>query len=147
MQEVKGNLWSFNPGGIVVWRGIPTNGVVRNNKLIMGAGVAKDAKMKYPNLPHILAVHVNENGNTPCFATPEEGVAVFSFPTKNHYQGDSDLALITESATYLAARAMKYPHCDFILPRPGVGLGNLSWSNVRIPLLTLLPDNVFIVSR
>jgi hypothetical protein len=145
MQEANGNLWNFDPGGIYVWRGIPTNGVVRNQKLIMGAGVAKDAKVKYPLLPEIFGKHVVKYGNIPCFATPKEGVGVFSFPTKNHYQKNSELTLITNSASILAAKALRYDECAFVLPRVGAGLGNLAWEDVRVPLLTLLPDNVFVV--
>ena len=146
MQEIKDNLWTFDPGGIVVWRGIPTNGVVRNGKLVMGAGVAKEAKKKYPSLPEIFGRGVEERGNVPIFATPLGGESVFSFPTKNHYNNNSDINLITGSAAILAMKALAFSECDFVLPRPGVGLGNLSWEEVRIPLLTLLPDNVYVVS-
>lgn len=146
MQEIKDNLWTFDPGGIVVWRGIPTNGVVRNGKLVMGAGVAKDAKTKYPLLPEIFGRGVEEKGNIPIFAAPAVGECIFSFPTKNHYNNDSDINLITNSAAILAMKAMKYSECDFVMPRPGVGLGNLSWDEVRVSLLTLLPDNVYVVS-
>jgi hypothetical protein len=146
MQEIKDNLWTFDPGGIAVWRGIPTNGVVRNGKLIMGAGVAKDAKIKYPSLPEIFGRGVEERGNIPIFTTPYNGESVFSFPTKHSYNSDADINLIINSAAVLAQKALTYTEQDFVLPRPGVGLGNLSWGDVKIPLLTLLPDNVYIVS-
>lgn len=148
MKEVVGDLWTFEVSDhpVSTWRGIPTNGVVRNDKLVMGAGVAKDAKDRYPSLPKKFGKHVKKYGNSPCFLIVDHD-GLFSFPTKEHYQQNADGKLIMKSAVTLAEVAINNPYDKFIIPRPGVGLGKLDWGDIRPLLLTLLPDNVFVVSK
>ena len=149
MQELTGDLWTVVPTGYhEVWRGVTTNGVVNNGQLIMGAGTAKQAKDKFPSLPLILGGLVEHmDGNIPYYIHVDDADPVFSFPTKNHYRSKSDEKLIMKSAISLANKAILNPGDAFILPRPGVGLGGLDWKNIRPILLTLLPDNVFIVNK
>jgi hypothetical protein len=149
MQELKGDLWDVVPSGYdEVWRGFTTNGVVNNSALVMGAGTAKQAKDRYPSLPLILGGLVKYmDGNIPYYIHVEDHDPVFSFPTKEHYRSKSDTALIMKSAISLANKAILNPADAFILPRPGVGLGGLDWKKVRPMLLTLLPDNVFVIDK
>lgn len=161
MQETRANLWKFVPPDYsLIYRGVPTNGVVRNGKLVMGAGVAADAKKQFPELPSLWGMAVEKEGNIPHFGPwyvsdkpydlvtdTGEGFFLFSFPTKNHYNQDADGYLIMKSAIILAEKALSNPYDAFIIPRPGVGLGRLDWRDVRPMLLALLPDNVFVVHQ
>src|SRR5687767_10030200 len=95
MLKSAGNLWTYP----AEYRLITTNGVVKSNgELVMGAGVAKQAKEKYPNLPKVLGQYVSLYGNRPFILTNEK---LITFPTKEHFKEDSDLILIEKSAKFI----------------------------------------------
>ena len=55
------NIWSMVEKGAI---GIPTNGFVsRNGAGVMGAGLALDAKNRYPGIVFDLGTHLRRNGN------------------------------------------------------------------------------------
>lgn len=144
MLEREMNIWDAPADA---WIGITTNGTVRaNGELVMGRGVAREARDRFPGLTRILGVWVSTIGNRLCVVRAC-GRWLFSFPVKHHWQEPADLSLIRTSARELAniATVAAGPSL-FYLPRPGCGNGRLDWADVK-PLLIDLPDNVIVVNR
>lgn len=122
---------------------IPTNGIVtKDNKNVMGAGLAKQFKDKYPGidlkLGHLIknfgnhVFHLNE------FMSLDKNY--YSFPTKNDWKSPSELNIIKRSCKEIKNI------CDdnkIYLPQVGCGCGSLDWELVK-PILDDLLDNRFI---
>lgn len=139
MKELDGDIWQSNADVICV----TTNGIVKNNgRLVMGAGIAKDAVDRYPDIDVIWGSHVWKYGNIPCITEYSDGQILASFPTKNHWKGKSDIWLIIDSAKYLQRELPE--NCAVALTRPGCSLGQLKWYNVG-PILHKILDNRFTV--
>lgn len=143
MREQTLNIWTVrdNPKAVI---GITTNGTLRSNgALVMGRGIAAQAKEIYLGLDLRLGRLVRENGNRVLFSNY---LRIFIFPVKHHWKDKADLALIERSAEQLFDLAKYYKTLTFYLPRPGCGVGGLKYEQVR-PLLVGLPDNVVVVDR
>lgn len=124
---------------------VTTNGIVKSNgNLVMGAGIAKQFAIRYPELPSILGKKVKHYGNIP-FLVKTKGVSILSFPTKNHYSEKSDLDLIIKSAKKIKILADKFFWTKIAIPAPGVGLGGLSWKLDVHPALKEILDDRFII--
>ena len=127
--EVEGDLWEESSR-----RGLPA--VVPVNCVgVMGAGVAKQAAMRYPGLLAAYRSHLAELRAGKSVYLPEYQVVLF--PTKYDWRDGSDLGLIAS-----AARSMP---CLAVLPRVGAGLGRLDWSDVKRVLLENLPSGEWVV--
>lgn len=129
-QQPTENIWG--PGRIIV---IPTNGDIKSdNTATMGAGLARQAKHKYPQMPKMLGQALRQWGNH-VFYFKQFGI--YTFPTKHHWDEDSDLALIENSAKELLQHVKTKMPPDVVVwvPMVGCGLGNLSWINQVKPLL------------
>ena len=110
------------------WRCIPTNGEVRHDgQLVMGAGVARQAMIRYPTLPYELGTRVLQAGNV-VHLFPTYGL--ISFPTKGLTVYKASLELIEESCQDLAEFAPILKNKKFVLPRPGCGRGERTWEEV-----------------
>jgi hypothetical protein len=72
--------------------------------------------------------------------------AIISFPTIDSLMDGSKIELIKNSATHLVSFANSLQLKNVILPRPGVGLGNLKWVDVKLVIEPLLDDRFTIVS-
>ena len=133
--EIQGNLWDYvRVGNVVV---ITTNGVRnRYGYAVMGAGVAKQARDRFPGIAKRLGSLLAEHG-LQVEALPM-GMAVgnasewtlVAFPTKVHWREPSSLDLIARSAAQLEVLATRHDWQDVYLPRPGVGNGGLRWEDV-----------------
>lgn len=150
MIELSLDIWSVHDPSPAskVWIGITTNGIVkRDGCLVMGRGVAAQAKSKLPNIDLRLGTHVTDSGNTILMM---HDLKAFSFPVKHHWHDRADLELIRASAIDLKTLIDCEHHrgSTFYLPRPGCGNGGLTWQTQVKPVLQSvdLPDNVFIVS-
>ncbi|NJK57474.1 MAG: hypothetical protein HC939_16435 [Pleurocapsa sp. SU_5_0] len=147
MLEITGNIfdqnsWSRKPITPEIALCVTTNGVVKaSGQAVMGAGMAKDFTLVYPQLPVILGQKLACCGNQVHYLLTDDNVHILSFPTKHHWRDSSNLALIENSAKTLAELAVIRPDCTFVLTEPGCGLGGLSWSVVRNSIATILPDN------
>ena len=136
MIEVTGNLWS-HPADVRV---ITTNGTINSRgEAVMGRGCAKEAALKFPQLPKQLAARIRAEGNHP-YAFPEYGL--MTFPVKHQWFERANLELIRTSALQLTR--MLDPGKVYCLARPGCGNGKRSWREVK-PLLNCLPDNVHVI--
>ena len=153
MLEISGDIfdrdsWSYKPTTPEIALCVTTNGMVKaNGQAVMGAGMAKAFTKIYPQLPVILGQRLACGGNQVHYLLTQNNVYILSFPTKHHWRDSSDLALIKNSAQTLAELAILKPYCTFVLPRPGCGLGGLSWFMVRDAISPMLPDNCWIINR
>lgn len=145
MQIIKGNLWDFEGKG---WLVIPTNGIRKENgEAVMGAGLAKEAAERYPDLPRLLGERLKIGNYIYFFHTYK----VVTFPTKNHWKDPSDLELIIKSAVQLLKDMQAFRRqgrdVKFYLPKIGCGLGGLEWHNVWGAVRPYLdePEFVFVI--
>ena len=112
--------------------------------LIMGAGCAKQAKRLMPEAPLLFGKAIKHFHKSQAFGL----LAVINYPigafqTKFDWRKPSSLSLIEFSCSKLAKRAELWPHINFHLPYPGIGLGGLSEERVE-PIINKLPNNVHI---
>ena len=137
MNEVFGDLWEFD--GIIA---ITTNGFVRTDRTyVMGRGCARQAAVRFPELPRKLASRISAEG-THVFYFPEHGL--ITFPVKHNSWEAADLGLIERSARELLKmiEVKKIKEAVF-LPRPGCGNGRLNWEDVKKILLPILKSDQF----
>lgn len=138
MIETPGDLWAF-PAQYVC---VTTNGITRGGSLVMGAGVALEAKRRFPGLPKKLGGHVARYGNRAFFCRPE---GVITFPTKRHWRDPSDVKLIRTSAQQVVDICNKFAVRSVALPRPGCGNGGLTWDFVRPYIEDILDERFTVV--
>jgi len=138
MNEVKGDIWEAYEKSKDSWIVVTTNGFVKNNReLVMGRGIALEAKERFPYIAKKLGILVELGGNN--LYTFKE-YRMFSFPTKHHFKDNSDLELIKKSFKSL----IKYVLADkvitgnILIPRVGCGNGNLNWEDI----VNIIPDEI-----
>ncbi|MGL5710398.1 MAG: hypothetical protein ACRCW9_06135 [Cetobacterium sp.] len=146
MQIIKGNIFELKLKNPHLYIGCTTNGVVnKDNKLVMGAGVALSFKLQYNNLDSTWGRKVKLIGNR-VFLEQEE--KIFSFPTKHNWKEKSDLELIKKSFLELKEIALSMWPEVFILPFPGIGLGGLNKSDIESVLKQIqLPENIYLIEK
>jgi hypothetical protein len=140
MHEATGNLWEYP----AQYRVITTNGVVTSRGLVMGRGSAGEAKLIYPDLPHILGRWITQYGNRAFIYQPYR---LITFPTKNHWQHSSIIELILQSAAQVVDIADKYRITSIVMPRPGCGNGGLNWREVKPKISKILDDRFIAIHR
>lgn len=139
-KETSGDLWTYP----AAYRVITTNGVVTSTaprKLVMGAGIAKQAKDMFPYLPETLGKLVLERGNIPLLLNHER---IITLPTKHHWKDASDIGLIVSGILLLVELVDRNKIQSVVMTRPGCGNGWLSWDDVRPEIFPLL-DSRFTV--
>jgi hypothetical protein len=166
MQEMKEDLFEciFDPDVDAIC--ITTNGnYSKQGVAFMGGGCAGEAARRWSSMPVRLGKMLKTfMSNIPYVigAVDEDGAAleltreliderqfkclVFSFPTINNLIDGSNLELIKQSATIMMDYANQYKLKKIILPRPGVGIGGLSWKDVKPAIADILDDRFVIVS-
>ncbi len=130
---------------------ITTNAQVKaNGQAVMGAGVAKAAAQRWPELPAQLAATLGRYGNHVSLlkevATLTGTLSILSFPTKDHWKADSDPALIVRSARELVLMADARDWRRVYAPPFGCGNGRLKWADVEPLLQPILNDRFWICS-
>lgn len=140
MREVTGDIWDTT--GVVV---VPTNGTLNaNGHLVMGAGVALEARLRHIHLPAKLGNFVSVYGNRVFYLKAE---SILSFPTKQHWKDLSNIQLIQQSGRQAVEIADKFNLNRIILPRVGCGYGGLTWDFVRGFLSPILDDRFVVLSK
>jgi len=152
MKEIKGNLWDQDADAIC----ITTNGFVKKNgECVMGAGIAKDAAKRYPNMPKKLGGLINKYGNRLHIIGSMiresimklHGETAFSyiiaFPVKHKWFEKADLKLIETSCKELVALANDLSWQKVVLVKPGCGCGKLDWETEVKPLVEKELDDRF----
>lgn len=167
MIERRGDLWAedvegWKPGvDQPPWLVVTTNGETRaNGAAIMGAGVAKDAALRWSSLPGLLGKRLRETGNCVYYmgvhripsswSSPDDPRlvrGVVAFPSKHKWRDASDPALIDKSAAELVrlVESCRKPPSVVVLPRVGTLNGRLGWSIVKPILEKHLKDDRYVV--
>lgn len=153
-----GNMWdAYDKVDLFL---ITTNGVIKvkangERGLIMGAGIAHEALLRFPGLDTAIAEHLNKVRvvKSPGFVEYQLIVNVYSraislgcFQTKHHYGDSSHPNLIARSVLALKRWCEKNPTKTVALNFPGIGKGRLVREDV-LPLLMDLPEQVTIWER
>ncbi len=118
----------------------------------MGAGVARDARDRFPGLDVALGKAIRQQG---CVGGhygimvspkwPERRIGAFQ--TKIRPGDKSSLELIQFASDALAAWCLDHPAIRVDLPFPGIGYGHLRPDDVRPILDATLPDTVNVWAR
>jgi len=139
MKERTGNLFEETGDAIC----ITTNGAIKCNGCgVMGAGVAKEAAIRYPQLPKKLGSNLKQLGNhvnildfiihpTPSECKCPKYTYIVAFPVKHMWYDNADLTLIEQSCKELVAMADRIGWQNVSLPRPGCMNGKLEWATVK----------------
>lgn len=143
---VKGDMWSvFGNTGLFM---ITTNPIKRKDgAIVMGRGIAKQAKDRYPSLPfdfgrRLDPAVVGYQGLTPTGVIGwYDKQAIGYFMVKSHWREMAVPDIIEDSAIDLSECAHHFNRID--LNFPGIGNGKLKREDV-LPLLEILPDSVHI---
>ena len=138
MREVIGNIWDYHGVAVVA---ITTNGsLTRDGRAVLGRGCARQAGLRFPDLPEHLGRLIAENGNHVQIIDAD----LVSFPVEETAWSLPDPALIRRSALELRDLAELEGWQLVVVPRPGCGGGGLDWSVVR-PLLAAVLDDRFAI--
>jgi hypothetical protein len=151
MKEVFGDLWTLGVDADAIC--LTTNGSIvrlQGGKFrgVMGRGVAKQGKDRFPDLEMKLGLHIQQFGNHVGVIQRSNlaGVpTIVAFPVKHTWELKADFDLIVRSAEELTVLAKKRDWKTILLPRPGCGNGGRSWESVRPLLIDRLPDTVSII--
>ena len=146
-QFKRGDMWTaFAAADLFL---ITTNSTIRNDgALIMGCGIARQARERFPGLAEALGQHIL---NT-CGSLGEYGLLISSrwpyaklgaFQVKRHYSQIASLELIQRSTSALCAWCLEHLDASVHLNFHGVGYGRLRREDV-LPIITLLPDQITI---
>jgi hypothetical protein len=147
VQLEHGNMWDvFHDTDIFM---ITTNPIRRKDgAVVMGRGIAKEAKDRYPELPHDFGQALQElHPEVDQFCVGPinvyEGTPIWFFMVKDHWRNKASLQIIQQSVFYLKHGFVNLDQKRIDLNFPGIGNGGLTREEV-LPLLQELPDNVHI---
>jgi hypothetical protein len=154
MLETTGDIWDFYDEGYTLI--ITTNGYVKNNgDAVLGAGIAKQAVKRFPDLPARLGERLR--GVALVVGNAVEANQVFHFPdlrlitlpVKHDWWENADLDLILRSIRQLAGDLWEDEEQEsrFVLVRPGCGNGGLEWDTVRPVIAPHLDDRFTVVDN
>ena len=121
--------------------------VKKDERLVMGAGIAKEALDRFPNIDLRLGQaiqfedkHLGVYGLLVSFNW-ESGQKLGLFQVKRSHKNDADLSIIETSTNALIDWCKHYPDAKVHLNFPGIGYGRLNPDDV-IPIIVWLPDSV-----
>lgn len=131
---IKGDIWAEYERGAYVL--VPTNqvvvsvrtaapGAVEQRRLVMGAGVAKQALERVPDIARVWG------GRWRPYLVHQR---LIRFDTKDHFSNPASLYLIAQSARTLEALLTigpLPPGSRIVSPLVGCGLGGLRWAEVE----------------
>lgn len=142
MRTLTGDLWSFHAQGAYI--AITTNGECKaNGDAVLGAGLAKQAARRFPDLAKQLGAALRRQGNIPYLW---KEYRLLTFPTKSDWRLPSTLPLIEQSAFRTMALLNDQGIQLLFCPHPGCGLGQLSWDAVEPVLARIFDDRIVIVT-
>ena len=152
-QQRQGDMWSvYQEADLFL---ITTNATLKQNgALVMGRGIARQARDRFPGLDLALGGHIQSvcdgSANALRSGLSEYGLLVSprwptaklgAFQVKTHYRQPADLALITHSTAALAVWCEAHPQAAVHLNYPGIGNGRLLPDDVW-PIVVRLPETV-----
>lgn len=126
LKEITGDIFEIKTTDAIC---VTTNGyVTKDGEAVMGRGVAKAAKEKFPGIETQLGLHLLTHGNVPgIFRFPGFIPDIVTFPVKTHWREAADLSLIRQSFYLLDIITRAEMYEEVIIPRPGCGNGQLDW--------------------
>ena len=136
---------------------ITTNATIkRNGALVMGRGIARQARDRFPGLDAALGKQIKNVCGSPSarfrsgqgqyglLVSPRWPKAKLgAFQVKWHYSQPASLELIRHSVATLCAWCTAHPDALVALNFPGIGNGRLCREDV-LPILRQLPEQVVI---
>lgn len=160
MININANIFDLiEPNSIIC---IPTNGIVKSNgEAVMGAGLALEAKKRYPDLPrrlggflskfkinkpYVLAGIKNNEYYIPEKEKLNEYCLICSFPTKDDFRDKSKISLIENSCIIIDKIVKKYSISKCFVPMVGAGLGKLDFNDVKNVLNKHFDSKYYLVS-
>jgi O-acetyl-ADP-ribose deacetylase (regulator of RNase III) len=148
MIEAKGDIWQYAYDEHVDAVCVLTNMTVAGGRLIMGGGQAREAKIRFPYLPEEWGKEysLNEGHNVVTF-DPFQGFILVSLPTKVHPSDNSTVEVIAKSLRELVKEADWTGWQKVVLPRPGCGLGGLTWEEVKPEIEPMLDDRFIVITN
>ena len=131
----------FHASGYLI---VTTNSFLTSEvKLVMGRGAAWVLKMKVPGIDRVFGKMISESfGHLGLYGLLFHQ-RFGALQVKYRFDEKARVDLIEFSLEKLAEKAEEYPKSIFNINYPGIGNGGLRKPEVR-PLLSILPDNVFI---
>lgn len=135
----RGNMWDVFGQGVFM---ITTNPIIKKDgSVVMGRGIALEAKTRFPQLPYDFARKLAETESRHIGMIGEyEQTPVWWFMVKDHWASKADPKII-EKSVRLLYHIKRDIRVD--LNFPGIGNGQLLRENV-LPLLEDLSDNIHI---
>lgn len=132
---------------------VTTNGAIKGSgHAVMGAGIAKQANIRFDGLAQDLGMLLSKHGNqTYDMGSYKDNInghwmRIITFPTKHHWREKADLALIKVSAEQLLDICDQSDITRCYLPCPGCENGGLDWEAQVRPLLAAILDDRFIIA-
>ena len=102
---------------------------------VMGAGLAKQFKLRYPDYYEEYKVLCLNGLLRPGVAVIgwkfDEVPYIANFPTKNHWREQSSLENIATALKSLVEQCLDYNFNSVAMPKIGCGLGGLDWKVVK----------------
>jgi len=154
MNLIKGDLWQeVATADLILFTA--NSSLDRYGRLVMGAGSAMEAQQRWPDLPARIGADLREWGMVndeyllwlpDSMNDPKPYVGAFQ--TKRQWFRKSNLHLIARSCDALAEEltGSRSWAKRVAMPFPGIGFGGLQREKV-LPLLSCLPDSVFVYER
>lgn len=137
--EEYADIWSFYKTGEFIV--ITTNGFVKKNgDAVMGAGIARQARDKFPGMAYAIGQAIKKNGNVPLVNVKYR---IITLPTKKIWTELSDPKLIEEGLGILVRIVDELELEHVYMPRPGCGNGKLDWTSTVKPLCDKHLDSRF----
>lgn len=124
--EIEGNVFDFLGAGDAFAHGVNCMGV-------MGAGIAKDVKARFPNNYKVYRDNCNTGMFKPGHMTvlKENDVTIYNLATQFMTGADAHLENVRVCARGMATHAKMFNVPLVKTVRLGCGIGGLDWENVR----------------
>lgn len=129
-----------------------TNLIVKQNKrLVMGAGIAKDFRDRFPDLDLEWGLRIlndeHEDGFMMTLSACPGMKYLVAFPTKINWRDNSEIDLIVKSTLNLVKSANILGWKKILMTRPGCKNGKLNWPFVKEKIGRYLDDRFFVIER
>jgi hypothetical protein len=129
---------------------VTTNNVVKSDgSLVMGAGIAKLVRDKFPGVDKKLGRIISGLDIYNVIPVSIDEQIIIALQTKRHWKDPSPIDLVVESCKML----MRYIDDRIILDikqvymtRPGCGNGGLDWNYIK-PLISFLDDRFIVCHK
>jgi hypothetical protein len=143
---IKKDIWEFYDGGSTIV--VTTNGsICKDDRAVMGKGIAKEVKSRYPVFPYLLGNRLKEYGNHVFYFVDYD---IITFPVKHEWHQQADIELINRSGQELMFlfTMLEFKRGEVYSVLPGCGNGSLGWEAVSVSLDCVIdPNRVKFVSN